>query len=227
MTDPYAPPDPDAATAEPDLVSQGEVRSPLEQFVARLRDLGAQPDEVQTVVDHWDDLDPDNDPDPEAWTRARRAQLAAMGDAELSGLLAQSRAEYTDGTTTQEDADEAAHTAALEQAIAEAQGRIGANVQSVLAWVADDPVRAEAVVRLEVAPEGANRTTLWGPLADQLGWTGADVEVLAASYTTTPAQVAPGGPEGEPGTQAATDPSEAQGDAQGPESGEPGAPPEA
>lgn len=181
MTDPYTPVDEQATTAEPDLVSMGEVRSPVEQFAARLTDLGATADEVRVVVEHWDDLDPDDDTDPEAWTRARRDQLARASDTELTRLLKEARTEYELGTTTEDEAAAKAHTEALEAATAEAQGRIAGNVDSVLAWVADDDVRAEAVLRLELAPEGAGRKTLVGPLVEQLGLSEQEVEYLVAT----------------------------------------------
>lgn len=219
MTDPYA--DPTDRSTEPDLVSQGEVRSPLEQFLARLRDLGATPDELDAVAGGWDNLDPDDDDDPDAWTRARRDHLARVaGDAELSALIAAARSEYETGTVTEDEADARARAAALDAALAEAAGRIGANVQSVLAWVADDAARAEAVLRLELAPEGAGRTTLVAPLAEQLGWTAEDVGDVTASYGAPAEPQEPAdGAEAVPGPDAAAEGPEAQEGAQGPESG--------
>lgn len=215
MSDPYRPVAPQART-EPDLVATGEVRSQVEQFARRLYDLGATPDEVAQVVDNWDRLDPDDDPDPLAWTRERRARLLHAGDHELAGLLAQSRAEYEVGTVTEEDAAERARTAALEAALAEAAGRIGSNVGSVTAWVGGDPVRAEAVLRLELAPEGKGRATLVGPLADLVGWDTADVDAVRASYGPAVEPVV--APEGPGGATVPPDPPQAQGGAQGPAS---------
>ncbi len=181
MTDPYKPASP--RQPEPDLVASGEVRSPLAQFLQRLADLGATADEVQRVADAWDVLDPDDDPDPEAWTRARRDQFAAAGDTELLAALKATRDEYKLGHTTEEQAAAEQQAATLDAALAEAHGRIAGNVQSILAWVGDDPARAEAVLRLELAPEGASRTTLQGPLVQLLGWDDAQVDALVASYT--------------------------------------------
>lgn len=197
MTDPYKPVS-SQRTAEPDLVASGEVRSPLDQFLQRLVDLGATPDEVQRVADAWDQLDPDDDPDPEAWTRARRDAFAQAGDAELLAALQATRDEYKLGHTTEAEAEAEAAALALDAALAEATGRMAGNVQSILAWVADDPYRAEAVLRLEVAPEGADRTTLVGPLTQQLGWDTDALDALRASYGPT---VLPEAPEAASGAQ--------------------------
>lgn len=233
MSDPYTPPD-EYATAEPDLVASGEVRSPLEQFVARLTDLGASPAEVQAVADAWDDLEPDDSDHPEAWTRARRTEFAAASDAQLLQALADTRAEFKLGTTTEAEADAEAAAAALDVALADAEGRMAGNVGSLLEWVGNDPARAEAVVRLELAPEGRQRVTLWQPLADLLGWDADTVDEVVASYgaqvgeatgeprtlvegDTLPGPVAADGPGGDPGTVVPEDGPEAQSGAQGPQ----------
>lgn len=167
IPDPYAP-------AGPPRTAVSEVRSPAEQFATRLRDLGATDDEVQAVVDSWDDLDPDDSTDPEAWTRARRDQVAVAPDAELAAMIDAARDEYEVGTTTEEEAANRAHMVAYQAAYTEAQGRIGGNVDSVLAWVGDDPVRAEAVLELEQRPEGAQRKTLVAPLLALVDADGTD-----------------------------------------------------
>lgn len=157
--DPYAP-------VGPSRTPVSEVRSEQEQFLARLRDLGATDDEVRTVADHWDDLDPDDPDDPEAFTKARRAELIRSGDGVLLGLIHAGRAEYEHGTTTEDEATAKDFAAAYAAAQAEAVGRIGGNVESVLAWVGGDEVRAMAVLQLETAPEGADRKTLVEPLQE-------------------------------------------------------------
>lgn len=174
MPDPYAP------KGWPRQVAS-ERRTELDQFVARLTELGAQPDEVQLVRDSWDDLDPDDSTDPEAFTAARRAELVRMPDAQLRGLLADSRDEHTLGTTTEEEAEAHRQMAEYRQAYREAAERIGGNVDSVLAWVADDPVRAEAVLELEEGPDGAARKTLVGPLRDLLDQEAATDATAAAA----------------------------------------------
>lgn len=159
MPDPYAP-------AGPRRPTVSEVRTPVDQFATRLANLGATPDEVQAVVDAWDDLDPDDAADPDAWTAGRRDRVFAADDAELQAMIDSARDEYEVGTTTEADAQAKADHAALRAAEAEAAGRIGGNVDSVLAWVAGDAIRAQAVLALEQAPEGANRKTLVGPLTE-------------------------------------------------------------
>ena len=195
-------PDPYAAKGWP-RPATGERRTDLDQFVGRLVDLGAQPDEVQLVRDSWDDLDPDDSTDPEAFTAARRAELVRMPDDQLRGLLTASRDEHTLGTTTEEEAEAHRQMAEYRQAYQEAAERIGGNVDSVLAWVADDPVRAEAVLELETSPDGADRKTLVGPLRDLL-------DQGAATDATAPAagpdggagpEVADGAPEAHSGDQ--------------------------
>lgn len=168
------------ARTEPDLIAAGEVRTPLDDFLTRLQQLGASPDQVQSVADTWDQFDTDDGED--SWTPERRAMLMALGDTELGQLIDASRDEYNYATTSEEDAAAADHTRHLEAAIAEAQGRIGANVQSVAAWVGDDPVRAEAVLRLELAPEGANRTTLISQVAPVARFGTDELDALRASY---------------------------------------------
>lgn len=192
-------PDPYAAKGWPREVAS-ESRTELDQFVSRLVDLGAQPDEVQLVRDSWDDLDPDDDTDPDAFTTARRAELVRMPDDKLLALLHASREEHELGTTTEEEAEAARAEAQYRVAVAEAHERIGGNVDSVLAWVADDPVRAEAVLDLETGPDGADRKTLVGPLRDLLGQEAATDATAAAAGPDSGA-----GPEVPPGaTEAAT-----------------------
>ena len=48
----------------------------LDQFLGRLRALGATDEEVATVRDTWDDLDPD-------WTAEQRTALTLLPDDEL------------------------------------------------------------------------------------------------------------------------------------------------
>jgi len=196
-------PDPYAAKGWP-RAATGERRSDLDQFVTRLVDLGAQPDEVQLVRDSWDDLDPDDDTDPEAFTAARRAELVRMPDAQLRGLLSASREEHELGTTTEEEAEAHRQMAEYRVAYQEAAERIGGNVDSVLAWVADDPVRAEAVLELEQGTDGAGRKTLVGPLRE-----------LLDQDATTDATAAAAGPDGGAGPDVPDGATEAHSGAQG------------
>jgi len=157
MPDPYQP-------AGPPRYAASEIRGELDQFLSRLRDLGATPDELAAVARTWDDLDPDDCTDPDCFTRRHRDELAHAPDDRLRALILDGRAEYEHGTTTQEDADAQAREAAYLAALEEAAGRIGGNVASVLDWVGGDPVRARAMVELESAPEGAQRKTLLAAL---------------------------------------------------------------
>lgn len=151
-SDPYAP------KGYPRVNS--ETRSPLEQFVSRLRELGATEDEVSAVVATWDDLD-------DEWTVAERAKVAALGDNELRAMIVDGRREYDVGTTTQEEADRRAAKANELRAMTEAQGRIDGNVSAILAWVGDDKVRAQAALAAE-REGGAPRKTLVAGLEDVL-----------------------------------------------------------
>jgi len=201
-------PDPYAAKGWPRAAGgrraiAGERRTELDQFVSRLVDLGAQPDEVQLVRDSWDDLDPDDATDPEAFTAARRAELVRMPDDQLRGLLSASREEHELGTTTEEEAEAHRQMAEYRVAYAEAHERIGGNMDSVLAWVADDPVRAEAVLELEEGPDGAGRKTLVGPLRDLLDQEDATAATAAAAGPDGGAgpEVPPDAPEAATGDQ--------------------------
>lgn len=153
-------------------VTASERRDGLDQFLTRLRELGAAADEVQMVAEGWDDLDPDGTPDQDghpAWTRQRRAEMANLSDTELRSMILASREEYEVGTTTEEEQEARARQARMAAAASEAQARIGGSVASVLAWVADDVDRAEAVVALETNPDGAQRVTLLRPLNELIG----------------------------------------------------------
>jgi hypothetical protein len=157
-------PDPYQAKGYPRINS--ETRSPLEQFITRLRELGATEDEVSAVVDTWDDFDPDPNA-PEAWTHAQRARVAALGDNELRAMIVDGRREFVYSTTTQEDADRRAAKAAELRAMTEAQGRIDGKVPAILAWVGDDKVRAQATLAAE-QEGGAPRKTLVAGLEEVL-----------------------------------------------------------
>lgn len=154
-------PDPYAAKGWPRTAASERVGQ-LDGFLARLRQLGASPDEVAAVADTWDDYDED-------WTPERKAELLRTTDAELGQMLADVRTEYTVGTTPQEQADAEAAEANYRLQFRQAHERIGGNVQSLLDWVGDDPVKARAVLALEEGPDGAGRKTLIGPLQQLLG----------------------------------------------------------
>ncbi len=158
-------PDPYQARGYPRVNS--ETRSPLEQFVLRLRQLGATEDEVSAVVDTWDEFDPDPHA-PDAWTHAQRAKVMALGDNELRAMIVDGRREYEYSTTTQEDADRKAAKNAELRAMNEARGRIDGGVKAILAWVGDDKVRATAALVAE-REGGAPRKTLVAALTELIG----------------------------------------------------------
>ena len=154
------------SSATPRRSTIPETRGPLETFLMRLRQLGATLDEIDAVAATWDQLDPDDDPDPDAWTVTRRREVMYADDTYLLALIREGRDEYELGTTTQEQADDKAEAAAFNAALNEASGRVGGTVPAVLAWVGGDPTRARAVLDLEAAPTGAGRKTLLGPLRE-------------------------------------------------------------
>jgi hypothetical protein len=153
MPDPYAP------KGWPREVA-AETRGPLDQFLARLADLGATDDEQADVAATWHD--------DEAFPPEWRQELLHMGDNELAAMIREVREEHRLGTTTEDDDADAEAHAAYRAAMAEAAERIGGNVQAVLAWVGDDPVRAQAVHQLETGPDGAGRKTLVEPVQQLL-----------------------------------------------------------
>lgn len=143
-----------------------ETRSPLEQFVIRLRQLGATEDEVSAVVETWDQFDEDPHA-PEAWTHPQRAKVLRLGDNELRQMIVDGRREYAYATTTQEEADRKQAKAAQHRAMSEVQERIDGNVAGILAWVGDDRIRAQAALAAE-QEGGAPRKTLVSGLEDVL-----------------------------------------------------------
>lgn len=115
--------------------------SELDQFVGRLRRLGATDDEVAQVVEGWDRFDED-------WTPRRRREFVRASDAEIVADLAALRAEYGGGTGDGGVAGEAARV-------------VDQTAAKVLAWVDGDPVRARAVLPFErMQPDGGRKTLI-------------------------------------------------------------------
>lgn len=144
-----------------------ESRSELAEFVGRLRRLGASQDEIASVIDGWDRFD-------DEWTPTYRARFVRSTDTELRAALADVRAEYELGTTSEEDAARAEVRRRQRAAVDAAPGVTGGTIPSVLEWVGDDPARAWAVREYETGPYGQGRKTLLaqvGTLAD--GWVDA------------------------------------------------------
>lgn len=114
-----------------------DVQSPRDQFLDRLRQLGAAADVVDAVRDNWDDPEWDN-----------RDHVVALSDEALRLELAAIEREHYEGTHTEdEEADE------LRQALeAKAAEILPEPVQVVTLWVDEDPeppARAVAVEALE------------------------------------------------------------------------------
>lgn len=125
-----------------------EVEPARESFVERLRQLGAEPDVLESVAANWDD--------PE-WTE--RDQVVALSDEALRAELAAIEAEHAEHTTTEDEAAEQQRLA-LEQAAAEI---VHENAAVVIAWVNDDdqpPARANAIEALEAKATRPRKTVL-------------------------------------------------------------------
>jgi len=117
--------------------------SELEQFVGRLRKLGATDGEVGQVVDGWDVLDDD-------WTLERRREFARSTDEQIVADLAAVRAEYAAGSSANPDGT-----------LADAARVVDQSAAKVLAWVDGDPARAAAVLPFErMSPDGGRKTLI-------------------------------------------------------------------
>lgn len=174
MGNPYAPRVSRTAT-EPQSLSE------LEQFVRRLRDLGATDEEIQTVRDTWDEFD-------EGFTIEQRTAVTLLPDDELRAELLATREEYRHDTRTegeQEQIDDRSH---MERLRADVADWIGQPVAKVLERVGEDAVLAIAVLDLETGPDGAGRKTLIEPL---------QALVAGSDEGGIPVEVVTGG-EGEP-----------------------------
>lgn len=110
-----------------------EMASPMEAFLARLVQLGAQPDVVDAVREGWD-------PDEMATTMA-------LSDVALAKELASIEREFYEGTHT--EAEEAEEMRAKTVALATAM--LAEPVAVVNEWVGDDPELAALVRELEMA----------------------------------------------------------------------------
>jgi hypothetical protein len=179
-TDPYAPVG-TLPTYEP------QTEPLLEQFVRRLWQLGATPDEVQAVRDSWDELD-------DEWTAEARFAFANSTDEALLAAIAEGRRELDDGLHT-DDEQEARRRTELEAAVlADAQLQVNQSVDAALAWVkaanGDDELhelRARALLQLE--REGLERKTLLEPLAKQV----EAFDAAGGGDDQPPPDAAPGG----------------------------------
>lgn len=112
-----------------------EIQPTMEAFLERLQQLGAEPDVLEAVRQHWDD--------PE-WDTDERAMLMAMSDTALAGELASIEREHYEGTTTPEE--EAAELALA----ARVAGMLPEPTAVVVDWL-----RREDDVALAVAVEAA------------------------------------------------------------------------
>lgn len=127
--------------------------SELDAFVARLRRLGADEQAVSDVRSHWDDFDDD-------WTPEIRSEIVRKTDPELRRMLVAVDDEFDASTLTTEEVEQTASEKAYASARAAAPDHMGDTIPNILAWVDEDPVRADVVLSLESSPEGAGRKTL-------------------------------------------------------------------
>lgn len=137
--------------------SAPESRTNQDQFLARMRDLGASYDELAAAADAWG-LDAEED-----------ERLLYMGDRELRAEIVAVRREYDLGTTSEEELAAQEKAREYKRAVLEASERVGGTIPSIMAWVGDDPVRARVVHVAETSPDGANRSTLLKKLDKILG----------------------------------------------------------
>lgn len=148
--------------------------SELDQFVGRLRSLGATPDEIVTVRETWDAFDTD-------WTPERRGIFVRLPDDALRAELLATRQDFDHDTRTEQEqgaVDAAGHVARVHRDAADVIGR---SVGEVLGWVGADAIRAMAVLDLELGPDGGGRKTLVKPLEAMLDPDAAGVQVEVVS----------------------------------------------
>lgn len=167
MPNPFAAPRVTRRPSAPQSLSQ------LEQFVVRLRAIGATDEEVETVRQTWDDLSDD-------WTVADRTKLTRLSDEQLRDELVATRAEYQHDTTTEQQQD-ATDAATFQQKVrAEAAEVIGRNIGAVLQWVGTDPIRAIVILELEQSEHGAARKGIIEPLTELVA--GDDPDGIPVQY---------------------------------------------
>lgn len=70
-----------------------EVRSELDQFVERLRQVGASPDEIAATIANWDVFDDDFGPE-------QRRDMVRWSDPRLRAEILALRQEYAEHTTS-------------------------------------------------------------------------------------------------------------------------------
>ncbi len=127
--------------------------SELDQFVARIRALGADDDQVHDVVENWDNFE-------SGFTIADRNQLVRSTDTQLREQIMASQDEFRYATTTDEDDDFDRHVKAVAEAEIEALDLMTLPVPKLVEWVGEDRARAIAVSNLEDGPDGGHRKTL-------------------------------------------------------------------
>lgn len=120
-----------------------ESRSEREEFLARLRRLGATDEELAGVGEAW--------ADPNGWIVARR-MMTRLTDADLRAMIDNSREEYRLGTTTLEEEAAAWQRAAFAAAdLAWETLPPAPRVDEVVGWVGGDAIRARVALEHELA----------------------------------------------------------------------------
>ncbi len=139
-----------------------ESTSELDLAIRRLRTVGATDDEVTSFVAGWDQFEDG------IWTPEIRRAWLRQRDSDLVAELQAIRLEYEIGTVTEEEAAARDADRARQALVSEAVQVIGGTIRQVLAWVGDDPLRAEVAAELEASDVGAQRRTLMAQLGTVL-----------------------------------------------------------
>ena len=119
-----------------------------DDFLMRLRDLGATQDEIDTEAEAWG-KDPGED-----------VLLVAMSNENLRAEILAVRAEDDVHHHTEQEAAEDLAKVRRESVLVQAVGHMGGTVSQILEWVGNDLERSIAVEELERSDQGANRVTL-------------------------------------------------------------------
>lgn len=156
----------EGGVARPGRASRERVTR-LESFVSRLREVGASDQEVNDLVDVWNEHD---DPHDSNWITTRD-RLVRLSDTDLRRLLEQARREWYEHTHTpaEEEADKRA--ARLDGYRAELAVSPDHKVAHLIEWADGDPERAAVALEWEQARDPAHgpRVTLVNalqPIAD-------------------------------------------------------------
>ncbi len=140
-----------------------ESRSPKEELIVRLGQLGYSDDEIGQFTTAWDGND-----ETVAYTDDEKRALVGASDGTLLAELRAIRSEDDYHHTTPEEQaereEQEAVAAAAHALVNEAREVVNAPVDDVLTWVDGDPGRALAAVVAEREMHDPERVTLTEPL---------------------------------------------------------------